>query len=152
RPDVLIGGPPCQGFSRVGRAKLDDLTEEGFAGDPRNELYRRFLDAAASWRPAAVVMENVPGMLSVKGRNVADEAAADLARRGYRVGYAVLNAVRFGVPQSRERLFFIGIRDDLGIAPAMPSATHDADPPALYVSLPQAWLLPFPFVQHFELQ
>src|SRR5262249_732682 len=46
RPDILIGGPPCQGFSRVGRAKLDSLTDEGHAGDPRNELYVRFLDAA----------------------------------------------------------------------------------------------------------
>src|SRR5436309_749339 len=60
-PDILIGGPPCQGFSRLGRGKLDSLSEEGFEGDPRNELYRGFLTMLAHWRPRAVVMENVPG-------------------------------------------------------------------------------------------
>ena len=133
RPDILIGGPPCQGFSRVGRAKLDSLTDEGHAADPRNELYVGFLDAAELWRPLAVVMENVPGMLSVGGRNIADDAAADLAARGYQVGYAVLNAVWYGVPQFRERLFFIGIRDDLDVIPVMPSATHAAALPSGYL-------------------
>src|SRR5690349_16321159 len=44
-PDIVIGGPPCQAFSRLGRAKLDSLSDEGFKGDPRNALYRRFLAA-----------------------------------------------------------------------------------------------------------
>lgn len=151
-PDILVGGPPCQGFSLIGRAKLDSLTDEGFAGDPRNDLYRRFLDAAELWRPAAVVMENVPGMLSVEGRNVADEAAGDLARRGYRVGYSVLNAAWYGVPQFRERLFFIGIRNDLEITPAMPSATHLAKPRSGYLitSQPEGTLL-LPFMQRYEM-
>jgi DNA (cytosine-5)-methyltransferase 1 len=150
RPDILIGGPPCQGFSRVGRAKLDSLTDEGHAGDPRNELYRRFLDAAELCRPLAVVMENVPGMLSVGGRNVADFAAADLVARGYRVGYAVLNAVWYGVPQYRDRLFFIGIRDDLEVNPEMPPATHSAVLPAGYLRPLVEWTAPLPFVQHSE--
>ncbi len=68
RPDILIGGPPCQGFSRVGRAKLDSLTDDGHTADPRNEFYRRFLQAADLWKPLAVVMENVPGMLSIGGQ------------------------------------------------------------------------------------
>jgi len=144
RPDILIGGPPCQGFSRIGRGKLDSLSDEGFRGDPRNDLYRRFLDAAAFWRPLAVVMENVPGMLSVGGVNVAEEAARDLSERGYRVGYAVLNAVWYGVPQYRERLFFIGVRDDLGSAvPAMPVATHRAALPLGYLRPSLQALLPF---------
>ena len=151
RPDVLIGGPPCQGFSRLGRAKLDSLTDEGHVGDPRNELYRRFLDAAALWRPLAVVMENVPGMLSVGGRNIADEAAADLAGRGYQVGYAVLNAVWYGVPQYRERLFFIGIRNDLGRRAGMPPATHSAALPGGYLRPLMEATVPLPFIQHCEL-
>jgi DNA (cytosine-5)-methyltransferase 1 len=151
RPDILIGGPPCQGFSRVGRAKLDSLTDEGHAADPRNELYIRFLDAAALWKPAAVVMENVPGMLSIGGRNVADDAAADLAERGYRVGYAVLNAVWYGVPQYRERLFFIGIRADLECTPSMPRATHFATMPSGYLRPLAEWTVPLPFIQHSEL-
>jgi DNA (cytosine-5)-methyltransferase 1 len=152
-PDILIGGPPCQGFSRLGRAKLDSLTDEGFAGDPRNDLYRRFLDAAELWRPAAVVMENVPGMLSVEEKNVAEEAAADLAQRGYRVGYGVLNSVWYGVPQFRERLFFIGVRNDLEVNPAMPSATHLARlRSGDYIRSEWEWTLPLQFIQHYEIR
>jgi DNA (cytosine-5)-methyltransferase 1 len=149
-PDILIGGPPCQGFSRIGRAKLDSLSEEGFAGDPRNNLYIRFLEAAELWRPLAVVMENVPGMLSVSGRNLADEAGADLASRGYRVGYAILNSVWYGVPQFRERLFLIGFRNDLEVTPSMPAASHKSSLPAGYLQ-PKVMTLPLPFMEHYEL-
>jgi len=131
-PDILIGGPPCQGFSRLGRAKLASLANEDAQDDPRNALYRRFLDAAATWKPRAVVMENVPGMLSLGGRNVADEVAADMADCGYRVGYSVLNASWYGVPQFRDRLFFIGIRTDLEIWPTMPRITHWTKQPVGY--------------------
>lgn len=151
RPDILIGGPPCQGFSRVGRAKLDSLSEEGFVRDPRNELYRRFLDAAAAWHPRAVVMENVPGMLTIGGRNIADEAAADLSKLGYRTGYCVLNAAWYGVPQYRERLFFIGLRDDLKLIPAPPRPTHRVSLPAGYLRPRDAVTLPLPFITHYDL-
>jgi DNA (cytosine-5)-methyltransferase 1 len=124
RPDIVIGGPPCQAFSRVGRGKLDSLNEEGFAGDPRNQLYRKFLNAVALWEPRAMVMENVPGMLSVAGINYAEAVTGEMAELGYSTGYALLNAVWYGVPQFRERLFFIGIRKDLGTAPAAPPTTH----------------------------
>lgn len=150
RLDVLIGGPPCQGFSRVGRGKLNDLSEEGFAGDARNALYRRFLDAAQLWKPRAVVMENVPGMLSVEGRSVADEAASDLIKLGYRVGYAVLNAAWYGVPQYRERLFFIGLRQDLELQPSVPPTTHVTAQPSGYVATPEpiSLFLPFDEIRH----
>lgn len=151
RPDIVIGGPPCQGFSRVGRAKLDSLSDEGFAGDARNELYFRFLDAVRAWRPRAVVMENVPGMLSVKRRNVALDVATDMAACGYRVGYTLLNAVWFGAPQFRERLFFIGLRDDLDVLPVAPPATHRAQLPPGYVRPAAAHTLPLSFIPHFEL-
>ncbi len=100
--DILIGGPPCQGFSRIGRAKIDSLNdrgfrEQGYREDPRNDLYMRFLDAVRIWRPRAVVLENVPGMLSLGGRNVADSVSAELETCGYTVGYSVLNAVLYGV-------------------------------------------------------
>lgn len=131
-PDILIGGPPCQGFSRIGRGKLDSLNEEGFEGDPRNQLYERYLDAVRLWQPKALVMENVPGMLSVKGVNYARIIMEELAFEGYRVGYAHLNAVWYGVPQYRERLFFIGIRKDLGVCPAAPIASHVAELPQGY--------------------
>lgn len=150
-PDIVIGGPPCQGFSRLGRAKLNSLSDEGAAGDARNELYCRFLEAVRAWRPRALVMENVPGMLSVKGRNVALDVAADMAACGYRVGYTLLNAVWFGVPQFRERLFFIGVRDDLGVLPSAPAPTHRAHLPPGYVRPVPAHTLPLAFIPHFEL-
>ena len=123
--DVLLGGPPCQAYSLAGRAKLNHL-RGNFADDPRNSLYKRFLAALDCWKPRAFVMENVAGMMKVKGVNVAEGIAAELARRGYRVGYNVLNAARYGVPQFRERIFFIGYREDLGIAPELPPATCSA--------------------------
>lgn len=131
-PDILVGGPPCQAFSRLGRGKLDSLRDEGFEGDPRNQLYRSFLHLLAHWRPRAVVVENVPGMLSVRGVNFADRVASEIAATGYRVGYALLNAVWFGVPQYRERLFFIGYRRDLGLRPVSPPGTHRTDMPEGY--------------------
>lgn len=155
-PDILIGGPPCQGFSRIGRAKLDSVLEDAgedgsFADDPRNELYRRFLDAAAFWKPKVVVMENVPGMMSVKGVNVADQAGWELGQRGYRVGYAVLNAVWYGVPQYRERLFLVGIRRDIETEPHVPAPTHVADLPSGYLRPREFQTIPLAFVDHYEL-
>jgi len=151
-PDILVGGPPCQGFSRLGRAKLASLAVDPDSGDPRNQLYRRFVDATRFWTPRAVVMENVPGMLSLQGTNVADAVADDLAACGYRVGYALLNAVWYGVPQFRERLFFIGIREDLKILPSMPEATHHVELPVGYLRPTQAITLSLAFVPHFELE
>jgi len=156
RPDILIGGPPCQGFSRIGRAKLDsileDAGEEGsFADDPRNDLYRRFLDAAEFWKPSVVVMENVPGMMSVKGINVADHAGWELGKRGFRVGYAVLNAVWYGVPQFRERLFLIGVSREVGGEPELPVPTHIADLPSGYLRPREFQTIPLAFVDHYEL-
>ncbi len=132
RPDVVIGGPPCQAFSRLGRAKLASLSDEGYRGDPRNALYRRFLAAVRGWQPAAVVMENVPGMLSVGGVNYAQAVTEELAEIGYRTGYALLNAVWYGAPQFRERIFFVGIRADLGVTPSAPPTTHRAELPEGY--------------------
>jgi DNA (cytosine-5)-methyltransferase 1 len=150
-PDIVIGGPPCQGFAIIGRGKLDSLGDEGFAGDPRNELYRTFVHAVAESQPRAFVMENVPGMLSVAGRNVADEAAGELASKGYEVGYALLNAVWYGVPQYRSRLFLIGIRRDLNIRPVAPPATHRAELPPGYAVPARSVQLPLGFVHHGEL-
>jgi DNA (cytosine-5)-methyltransferase 1 len=155
-PDILIGGPPCQGFSRIGRAKLDSLLEKAgeegsFADDPRNELYRRFLAAARHWAPRVVVMENVPGMRSVGGEDVADQAGRDLGACGYRVGHAVLNAAWYGVPQFRERLFLIGFRKDLGLEPHVPEPTRVAELPSGYARALENQTIPLAFVDHYDL-
>ncbi|MGH6689725.1 MAG: DNA cytosine methyltransferase, partial [Gammaproteobacteria bacterium] len=150
-PDIVVGGPPCQGFAVIGRAKLDSLSDDGFAGDPRNGLYRVFVQAIMGWRPRAFVMENVPGMMSVEGRNIADEAAAELAEGDYEVGYAVLNAVWYGVPQYRRRLFIIGIRKEFGVTPTVPLATHIGDMPSGYPRPSRSLQLPLGFVRYGEM-
>jgi DNA (cytosine-5)-methyltransferase 1 len=150
RPDILVGGPPCQAFSRLGRAKLNSLSDEGFRGDPRNVLYRRFLAAVDRWRPRALVMENVPGMLSVGGVNYADIVCSELAATGYHTGYALLNAVWYGAPQFRERIFFIGTREDLGLRPAAPPTTFQADLPEGYSRPLREVPRPLPFGGEWE--
>lgn len=146
-PDVVIGGPPCQAYSRIGRGKLASLSDRSFAQDPRNELYRAFVTAIATWRPLAVVMENVPGMLSVEGHNVAEQVAADLAGCGYTVRYAMLNAAWYGVPQHRERLFFLGYREDLGIAPRFPEPERRPESTGGYHHREAAIPLAFDFIE-----
>ncbi len=151
RPDILVGGPPCQGFSRIGRAKLASLGGSDAGSDPRNSLFRKFMEFARIWQPLAVLMENVPDMLSLRGQNHADEAARALEECGYRVGHAVLNSVWYGVPQFRERLFMLGIRRDLGVEPGMPPATHEAELPLGYFHSRATWTAEFPFLRNFRL-
>lgn len=112
----ISGGPPCQGWSKVGRGKLRSLHDRASSllRDPRNLLYRQFVDFVRFFRPPVFVMENVPGMLNLEGRNVADEVLSNFESAGYYASYAVVNALWFGVPQDRRRLIFIGLRDDLG--------------------------------------
>lgn len=95
--DVIVGGPPCQGFSMANRQRLID--------DPRNHLYKNYVRAVEITQPRFFVMENVKGMLSV-----ADQVVEDFEAIGYDVSYRVLNAKDFGVPQNRERLIYIGNR------------------------------------------
>ena len=95
--DIVIGGPPCQGFSMANRQRLID--------DPRNHLYKNYVEVVKRVKPKFFVMENVKGMLSV-----ADQVKDDFRKIGYEVECNVLNAKDFGVPQSRERLIYIGNR------------------------------------------
>lgn len=128
--DVLTAGPPCQGFSRVGRGKLDHLSRRNsgaFHLDERNGLYQHAILWAEALRPSVVVFENVTGILHMRGRNVAQDVCNALSDTGYQVAAAMLNAAWFGVPQTRERVFIIGVRKDLGLDPVFPAKSHDAD-------------------------
>ena len=122
--DVIIGGPPCQGWSSVGRGKIRSLRNPGgrkqLDDDPRNELYKNFLRYVDHFRPSVAVMENVPGMLSHNGRNIAERVALSLSELGYTVTWKLLDASEYGVPQVRKRLFFVGVRKDLDITFAFP--------------------------------
>ena len=105
--DGVIGGPPCQGFSLSGNRDKSD---------PRNSLFMEFIRCVKELQPKFFVMENVPGLLSMKtakGQKVSEIIKSEFRAIGYKVEYDVLNAADFGVPQTRERVFFIGIKGDM---------------------------------------
>ena len=151
-PDIVVGGPPCQGFSRVGRAKQTSLLDDelkvlrGGVRDPnRNQLYRYFLGVVAKARPRAFVMENVPGMREMLGIDHAGRIAREASALGYNVRYFLLNAAWYGVPQDRWRLFFVGLRSDLGplATPIPPTRRHGSGGSQLEgASIPEdRWML-----------
>lgn len=111
--DVLDGSPPCQGFSTAGKRQIDD---------PRNQLFREYVRLLRGLRPKVFVMENVSGMVKGKMKIVFVDILKELKASGYQVSARLLNAMYFHVPQSRERMIFIGVRDDLGIMPTHPKA------------------------------
>jgi len=118
---LVVGGPPCQAWSKAGRAKLRSLRHGNYSllKDPRNRLYKKFIALAKLFAPDFVVMENVPGMLAVEGKNVADCVVADFRKAGFNAYYEVVSATWFGVPQNRERLIFIAtpVRRKIAISP-----------------------------------
>jgi DNA (cytosine-5)-methyltransferase 1 len=103
----IIGGPPCQGFSLSGKRDKKD---------PRNSLFMEFVRFIDYFKPSFFMMENVPGILSmktVKNESVVKLIMKEYDKVGYNVEFKVLNAAEYGVPQSRQRVIFIGIRKDL---------------------------------------
>ena len=134
--DVLVGGPPCQAFARVGRSKLREIDEhpQAFKHDPRAKLYLEYLRYVAAFQPLAILMENVPDVLNHGGQNIAEEICEVLATKGYVVRYTLLNAAFYGVPQMRERMFLIGYHRDLGDNVTFPQPTHWVDLPSGYES------------------
>lgn len=111
--DVLDGSPPCQGFSTAGKRVMDD---------PRNQLFREYIRLLRGLKPKVFVMENVSGMVKGKMKLIFAEIMRELKASGYKVSARLMNAMYFNVPQSRERMIFIGVREDLGIEPGHPRA------------------------------
>lgn len=107
--DIVVGGPPCQGFSSANQRRIID--------DPRNELYKYFLMMVEKILPKFVVMENVKGMLKVADQVVEDYGSIQVEKEGktlsYNVGYEVLKSNEFSVAQNRQRLIYIAIRSDI---------------------------------------
>lgn len=124
--DVIVGGPPCQAFARVGRSKLREVHDhpQAFLHDPRARLFREWLRYVEACQPLAVLMENVPDVLNHGGHNVAEETCGFLQERGYACAYTLLNASLYGVPQMRERMFLIGYRRELAQDVYFPEPTH----------------------------
>lgn len=107
--DIVVGGPPCQGFSEANRQRVID--------DPRNKLYKYYVQAVEKIAPKFVVMENVKGMLRVANQVVEDYESLRIQKNGkeysYKVKYQIINSQDFSVAQSRERLIYIAIRNDV---------------------------------------
>lgn len=100
--DIVVGGPPCQGFSNAGKRLIDD---------PRNKLYKEFIDIVLITKPRVVLMENVEGILSMEKGRVFSEIRKDLEELGYFVEAKKLNTVEYGIPQRRKRVIIIGSRE-----------------------------------------
>ncbi|WP_096200020.1 DNA cytosine methyltransferase [Bacillus sp. FJAT-45350] len=100
--DVLVGGPPCQGFSLAGPRE---------ANDERNTLYTAMVKVAEKLKPKAIILENVPGLLKLYEGKGAERIIEDFSDIGYKIKPQILYAPEFGVPQIRKRVFFVGLLD-----------------------------------------
>ena len=132
--DVVIGGPPCQAFARVGRSKLREIDAhpEAFRHDSRAKLYVPYLNYVKSCRPVAILMENVPDVMNFGGHNVPEEVCEVLEELGYVCAYTLLNAAFYGVPQTRERMFLIAYHRGIAESVSFPEPTHWIDLPPGY--------------------
>jgi len=115
--DFVIGGPPCQPFSIVGK-------RQGLA-DRRADLLAHYVRLIRELRPAVLLFENVPNLLNIEGGTVVDSLRSALERLGYAVSYRVLSAAEYGVPQNRKRFVLLGRRGDRQLD--FPTATHGGD-------------------------
>ncbi|MDQ0362181.1 DNA cytosine methyltransferase [Breznakia pachnodae] len=102
--DVLIGGPPCQGFSLAGNR---------VESDERNKLYTAMVETAKQLKPKVILLENVPGLIKLYDGKVANKIVDDFSSLGYSVKKKVLYAPNYGVPQIRKRVFFVAVKNGL---------------------------------------
>lgn len=122
--DVIIGGPPCQGFS------LANKNRNKVSEDPRNKLFYEFVKTINWYNPKSFVMENVKGLLSMESGKVIKQIQNEFenaGKFGYEVRTKVLKASDYGVPQSRERVIIIGIRKDLDLVPEFPRKKYEKE-------------------------
>lgn len=117
--DIILGGFPCPGFSEAGPRLLDD---------DRNFLYIQFIRAILQVKPKFFIAENVKGMLTLGKGAVFEQIVEDFAASGYRIYHKLLNSRDYGVPQLRERVFLVGVREDIEFDYIFPFPTHGVDP------------------------
>lgn len=116
KPSIIIGGPPCQGFSNAGKKKVNDV---------RNKMYLEYLNWVKIFQPKLFVIENVRGILSFKnenGKKVIDDIISKVESMGYQISIWKLNAANYGVPQNRQRAFIVGHKSEKDIP--VPKETH----------------------------
>lgn len=114
--DVIIGGPPCQSWSLAGAMKGKE--------DSRGQLFYEYVRVIKDKRPMAFVAENVKGIVSKAHIESFNEIVEMFKESGYTVTYKLVNAKNYGVPQDRERVFIVGIRNDLKVSYEFPESTH----------------------------
>lgn len=115
--DVIIGGPPCQGFSLANPSRSFD--------DPRNHLFNEYARIIKEVKPKLFLMENVSGMVTMEKGKVFEIIKKELSSCGYTLYDKLLNAKDYGVPQSRRRMIIIGVRNDINKSFIFPKPTHD---------------------------
>ncbi|MFP5116141.1 DNA cytosine methyltransferase [Bacillaceae bacterium C204] len=130
---VIIGGPPCQGFSVSGKREIDD---------PRNKLYKAFVNTVDYIKPKIFIMENVPGLVRLFNGQAKEQILKEFENVGYNVSYKILTAADYGVPQTRKRVFFVGLRKDLFEFPfdffEFPQPTHGPNGVQPYITSKEA--------------
>lgn len=114
--DVIIGGPPCQGFSIAGKRIVDD---------ERNQLYKTFVNFVDYFNPKAFLMENVPNIMSIGKGAVKEQILKDFENLGYNVSYKILLASDYGIPQNRKRAFFVGLKENTEFEFPLPTTPKD---------------------------
>ncbi len=123
--DIIVGGPPCQSYSTLGKRQLDD----------RANLFLQYKRVLKILKPRAFVFENVVGILSMDKGKLFKQIQAEFEELGYKLKYKVLNAVAYGVPQQRERVILVGFRGENNFEYPMPTHGEGLKP---YVTLRQA--------------
>ena len=115
--DVIIGGFPCGAFSKAGKKR-------GLRDKSQGQLYKEFVRIVADKRPPIFIAENVPGILWVNKGRAIKTINRDFTKQGYKVQHKKLNSAEHGVPQTRERVFIVGIRKDIEAEFVYPEPTH----------------------------
>lgn len=130
KANIVLGGFPCPGFSEAGPRLVDD---------PRNFLYIHYIRCLIQSQPEFFIAENVKGMLTLGKGEVFNQIVQDFAAAGYRIYHKLVNARDYGVPQIRERVFLVGVREDLDFEYEFPEPTHGDGLDLLpYVTLQEA--------------
>ncbi|MEI4619839.1 DNA cytosine methyltransferase [Bacillus cereus] len=129
KADVVVGGYPCQGFSLAGNRLITD---------DRNYLYKEFLRCLRQAEPKFFIAENVKGLLTLADGKVLEAMIEEYREEGYVVEAYLVNAKNYGVPQDRERVFIVGVREDIDFTYELPEPTHGEGCAKPYVTLQDA--------------
>ena len=134
--DIIIGGPPCQGFSTIGNRVSSD-PKKRYKPDSRNDLVLAYTRIVNALKPKFIVMENVKGILTTRGGKYLKTVLSKLQNAGYNVDYKLVNMADYGVPQIRERVIILG--NSLGMPVIFPVPTHSNNPEDGLLSWNECW-------------